>query len=227
MVARERRLAVGTALLMVTLAGPAGCASGHVTHTADQESTVNGASGEAGAIAVRDAVFVFPPGEEHYYHAGATVPLRLTIVNTGDDDDRLVAVQSPAAGSARVEGTTKVPANASIRAIAGEPGTQAATQTATAEQTTTGTATSTQSPSSGPAATTTAPGTTSPVTSSAGPPATPTGSALEPGELTIVLEKLTEDVRPGRTVRVVLLFEKAGELVLLVPIGSPEEPREG
>src|SRR5215207_8867168 len=204
-IARERRPAVGTALLMAVLAVLAGCASGHVAHTADQESAVNGASGEAGAIAVRDAVFAFPPGEEHYYPAGSTVPLRLTIVNTGDDEDRLVAVQSPAAGSARMDGTTKVPANTSIRVIAAEPGTQTATETATAEPTTTGTAAPTQAPTSGPAATGTtsaapAPGTTSPVTSSAGPPATPTGPALEPGELTIVLENLTEDVRPGRTV---------------------------
>ena len=243
MIARERRLAVGTALLTAVLAVLAGCASGHVAHTADQKSAVNGASGEAGEIAVRDAAFVFPAGEQYYYPAGSTVPLRLTIVNTGDDEDRLVGVQSQAAGSARVEGTTKVPANTSIRAIVAEQGTQVATATATAEQTTSGTATPTQSPTSGPATATSAPAsgttapitstpitsapiTSTPITSSASPPATPTGSELEPGELTIVLENLTEDVRPGRTVRVVLLFEKAGELVLLVPIASPEEPRE-
>lgn len=53
--------------------------------------------------------------------------------------------------------------------------------------------------------------------------ATP-ASALEQGQIGITLEDLTQDVKPGRTIRVTLLFRQSGEVVLEVPIGAPDEP---
>jgi copper(I)-binding protein len=47
----------------------------------------------------------------------------------------------------------------------------------------------------------------------------------EAGRVNITLEKLTEDVRPGRTIRVTFLFRQAGEVTVDVPIGSPDEAR--
>lgn len=235
MIARQRHLGVGIALLMGALVG---CAAGQVTQTADQESAVNGASGQVGPIAVRDAVFVYPSGDEHFYAAGSAAALTLTIVNTEGTEDRLVAVQSPV-GQARLDGSTTIPGRSAVRAIAidvTETTTSAATTVATTSATTSAptsgpvATTTVSAPTSGPA-TTSGPAATSeattsgPATSSEPSATTSSASDLAPGELTIVLEKLTEDIRPGRTVLVVLLFEKAGELQLLVPIASPDEPR--
>ena len=223
MIARQRPLVIGIALLLGALGALAGCAAGQVTQTARQDSTVNGANGEAGPIAVRDAEFVFPPGEDGFYPSGSSAVLKLTIVNTGGTPDRLATVQSPAAGSVRLDGATTVPGRGAVRAVAIE--------VAEAEPTTTS---ATSEPTSS-APTSSAP-TSSAGGSSTGP--TPTGASatsepapttseqqLADGELTIVLEKLTEDIRPGRTVRVVLLFEQAGEVVLQVPIAGPDQPR--
>ena len=93
------------------------------------------------------------------------------------------------------------------------------TETSTSAPTSTTPASmTTQPPTSGPATT------SGPAVTTSGGPASTTTSELEPGELTIVL-KTTEDIRPGRTVRVVLLFEQAGEIELQVPIAAPDELR--
>ena len=42
-------------------------------------------------------------------------------------------------------------------------------------------------------------------------------------QLRMVLTNLAEDVRPGRTVRLTLLFRQAGQLTLDVPVGPPGE----
>jgi periplasmic copper chaperone A len=52
-----------------------------------------------------------------------------------------------------------------------------------------------------------------------------TQTGLDQGQIRIVLEDLTEDVRPGMTVRVTLLFRHAGEITLDVPVSNPDEPR--
>jgi copper(I)-binding protein len=231
--ARQRPLVIGLALVLVALGG---CGTGQVTQTARQQASVNGASGQAGPIAVRDAEFPWPHDEQHLYPRGASVALKLTIVNTGDTPDRLAAVQTEAAGSVRLSGQTAIPAESSVRAVAHpvtEPhGEQPTTAPTTAAPTTTGPGATTTAP--GSPTTTPAPGspTTSaePTTTAPAPPTTtaePTTSApeLSRGELSIVLIGLTEDIKPGRTVRVVLLFEQAGEVVLEVPVAAPTEPR--
>jgi len=47
----------------------------------------------------------------------------------------------------------------------------------------------------------------------------------EPGRVAIVLKDLTRDLRPGQTIRVTFLFEKAGPLTLELPIGASPDPR--
>ena len=228
MIARQRPLVIGIALLLGALGALAGCAAGQVTQTARQDSTVNGANGEAGPIAVRDAEFVFPPTEDGIYPSGSSAVLKLTIVNTGGTPDRLATVQSPAAGSVRLDGATTVPGRGAVRAVAIEVAEAEPTTTSATSEPTSSAPSSSEPASSEP--------TSSAGGSSTGP--TPTGASatsepapttseqqLADGELTIVLEKLTEDIRPGRTVRVVLLFEQAGEVVLQVPIAGPDQPR--
>jgi len=54
--------------------------------------------------------------------------------------------------------------------------------------------------------------------------ATQAGSQeLTIGQVRIVLTNLTEDVRPGKTVRVTFLFRQAGEVTLDVPVGPPAQ----
>lgn len=229
-------LIVGLALL----AALSGCGTGQISQTARHQAGVNGAGGQAGPLMIRDAVFPFPSDEQHFYPRGSSVPLQLTVVNTAGTPDRLAAVQSSVAGSVQLSGQTTIPGRAVVRAVAHEvpePGEQPTTSgpasTTTAPTPTTGPPASTTTP--GQPSSTTAPPTSPPTpapptTSSAAPTTTSTSAPtstpeLAQGELLILLVDLTEDIRPGRTVRVVLVFERAGEVMLQVPVAAPEEPR--
>jgi copper(I)-binding protein len=225
-------LIAGLALLLAALSG---CGTGQVAQTARHEDGVNGASGQAGPIVVRGAEFPFPSAGEHFYRRGSSVPLQLTIVNTAGTSDRLAAVQSQVAGSVQLSGQTTIAGRSVARAVPGEASEPGAQPTTTELTTTTTTpAPTTTAPTSPPAPTTTpgqptvtpaSPTTpTSPASSTS--PSTPTSTPeLAQGELLILLVDLTGDIRPGRTVRVVLVFENAGEVALDVPIAAPEEPR--
>lgn len=87
----------------------AGCAAGQLTQTDAQVAAVNGASGDIGTIALRDAVLA-PPGEGAFgYEAGDEVPLLVTIVNSGSQADELVSVFTPAAGEVALDGMMTIP----------------------------------------------------------------------------------------------------------------------
>jgi copper(I)-binding protein len=43
------------------------------------------------------------------------------------------------------------------------------------------------------------------------------------GVARIVLENLTQDVKPGRSIRVTFLFQRAGQASVQVPIANPAE----
>lgn len=90
---------------VVTVLATAGCGS----HPA-QITTPGGASGEVGAIAIRDARFSASPPRagDQAYTAGQDAPLTMTIVNTGDTTDRLEAVSSRIASGARISGDTEI-----------------------------------------------------------------------------------------------------------------------
>jgi periplasmic copper chaperone A len=205
-IARQRPLVIGVALLLGALGALGGCSTGQISQTASQAAAVNGANGQAGSIAVRDAEFVYPEDDEHTYPAGSSAPLKMTIVNTGSAKDKLVAVRSPAAASVRLQGATTIPGRGTIHVVAPEA------QTSTTPAATTPPA----SPSAAPTTQVSQPSSTS-------APASEGELAL--GELTITLENLTEDIEPGKTVRVMLVFERAGEIVLAVPMAAPEQPR--
>jgi periplasmic copper chaperone A len=58
------------------------------------------------------------------------------------------------------------------------------------------------------------------------PSPAPAPAAAGAREAQIVLTGLREDIRAGLNYEVVLVFERAGEIRLDVPVGSTEEPRE-
>jgi copper(I)-binding protein len=95
------------------LAGVAGCGAGQVAATAEQRSSAPGSLGAAGSIQVRNAQITWdgPVPGDAVHAAGADAPLQVTIVNGpgGTEPDRLVAVSSPVAASARIEGDTTIP----------------------------------------------------------------------------------------------------------------------
>ncbi|MGI9000790.1 MAG: copper chaperone PCu(A)C [Pseudonocardia sp.] len=111
---RPTRAAVVVAMIVGVMIGAlalAGCGAGQVSQTSRQVADVNGASAEAASILVRNARIEFA-GEVQggdVYTRGASAPLRMSIVNTGADADRLVSATSPAASSVRISGDAEIP----------------------------------------------------------------------------------------------------------------------
>lgn len=228
-------VAAGALLGAVALAG---CGAGQITQTDAQVPAVVGASGTVGTVAVRDAHIEF--GEQaqgaNIYPRGGAAPIRMSIVNSGTQPDRLVSATSPAAASVAISGESDVPPGR-VLVIAG--GAEAAPAP-------TGSARSTPGATAGSTA-----GATPSAAAPGGEQAGPSGEAAEPsGEAAptaggaaptaeaapptfagnraghVVLTGLTEDVRAGLTYPLVLNFERAGQVTLSVPVGYPSEPRE-
>jgi copper(I)-binding protein len=238
-----RRSAVTLALAAGLGIAAAGCSAGQVTQTDTQVAAVNGASGDVGEIAVRDAQLQFPVGEIGY-ESGDDAPLVVTIVNNGRDEDRLVSITTAAAGEVAAEGDTSLePWTAIVSAAVEESkGSSSPSSSGTASSSvvptsgnpsSTGSPSSTGTPSSGSRATTENPSVTGiPDQSISNPPSggesTRPTSEVEPrevGKVTITLRGITEQLRSGQTVQVTFVFEKAGSLTLTVPLAPSAEPR--
>jgi copper(I)-binding protein len=83
-----------------------------ISQTAQQVPAVDGASGDAGHISVRDALLATPDAAN--YPQGSDVAVQLVLVNNGAVDDSLTGVTSPVAGSEKLSGEVKVPAGSSV-----------------------------------------------------------------------------------------------------------------
>jgi copper(I)-binding protein len=124
----EWRLPVRTKAAALTGAlalaiGLGGCGAGQHAQTAEQGLLSGGARGAAGSVVVRNARIVFTgpiPGDT-VYRPGDDVPLQLSIVNEGDQPDRLVAVTSPIAADGFIVGDTVIPGGHTLVAGYDEP----------------------------------------------------------------------------------------------------------
>lgn len=227
------RRAVATAVFALGLGlTVAGCGAGQVTQTDTQVAAVNGASGQVGAIAVRDAQLAFPDSSDKYYRSGSDAPMIVTIVNNGTTPDQVVSVTSDLAPQATITGSTNLPPGRSLRA-----GSDLDDVTATPSVTGTNHATGSSSPatSGSPVGSSSAPSDSHSVDGSvtgsvsgsvSANPRTSAGSADQEhavDEFSVVLTGLTQDVRPGQVVKVTFLFKNAGSLTLDLPIGAPAE----
>jgi copper(I)-binding protein len=97
-----KRVAAAVAGLVTALV-VAGCGAGQNTQTDSVLPAVNGAIGQAGPIAIRDAQFAVPT--KGVFPAGSDAPLRLTIVNTSAENaDELIEVTSPVADEVEITG---------------------------------------------------------------------------------------------------------------------------
>jgi copper(I)-binding protein len=122
-----RQRFVSTALGIGAVLTLAGCGASQTSQTADQVSVVNGAEGDAQAVAVRNVQMAFPQGEA-VYRSGASVPLQGVVANGGPTDDRLVQVSSPFAASAAVSGSSEIPSRTSLALTQGPGQGQASVQ---------------------------------------------------------------------------------------------------
>lgn len=205
-----------------------GCGAGQVTQTDSIEPAVNGNRGDVGPIALRNVMIAYPDGGD--YREGDDAPLVLTIVNTGDVPDELVAVTSPAAtGEAELVGNPSLPPGVALHVVLPEEGAESSAAT------TTGTSIPEESITepSAPAATGTAssgPESSQEQASSAAPDpsVTQTPTASQPdavGTISVVLKGLVMDWPAGRNFPVTFVFAEAGEITIQLPIASPATPR--
>ena len=219
----------------------AGCAAGQVAQTAYQANSATGATVTVNGIAIRDAQITFPEAAAGtqtaaVYRAGGTAPVEMHVINQGTQPDRLVSASSPVAGSVTVGGQTDLPAG-TVMVVGGESGTGGQSAPGSTEP-------SAASPIGSPDASSSP----APTNSALEPPDTsPTGSAsasgeapaagLQPppalGELDpstrfaqVELTGLREDIQAGLSYEIVLTFERAGQVRVMLPVGYPASPRE-
>ncbi|WP_090069982.1 hypothetical protein [Lentzea flaviverrucosa] len=103
-------LAAGLGLVAV------GCSAGQVTQTDTQVAAVDGASGNAGPIAVRNAMLAFP-ADGNRYKDGEDAPLTFVIANTGSTPDKLLSIKTDASeAEAEIVGSKDLPAQYALRA---------------------------------------------------------------------------------------------------------------
>ncbi len=216
-------LALGAALALT------GCGAGQITQTSTQQAAVNGTHAQVKNIDLRNAAVQYPtsgPG----YAAGATPALTLTIVNRGAQDDSLVSVTTEDGTQATIEGSKTVvaahtlvigPDDAVESTNEAQPTSSAAPSSSSAP-TSSGTPTGSSSASNSPGnLTATA---TSEVPSS-GPAATPTAPE-KVGQAKVTLPALKQPLWPGQVIKVTFVFQNAGPVTVELPIAAPAHVKE-
>jgi copper(I)-binding protein len=242
---RPIRVAVVSSVAIAAMA-LAGCGAGQVTQTSTQVPAVVGASGNVGAVAVRDAHIEFaeqPQGAAIYPRGGAA-PLSMSIINSGGEPDRLVSASSPVADSVQISGNADIPAGRLLIVEGGGAEAPVAAPTAAAGPTPAAPAGSAGPTPAAPAGPTTAVAPSANPNSSGdevggsgleGEPAlsspVPTPPLDGPAEVPergaqVVLTGLKENIQAGVSYPLVLNFERAGQVTVQVPVGYPSEPRE-
>ncbi|WNV81914.1 hypothetical protein [Umezawaea sp. Da 62-37] len=250
---QKSRLAVVVALATGLGLAAAGCSAGQITQTDTQVAAVNGSSGQVGSIAVRDAQFAFPTSGK-WYESGDDAGVVVVVVNNGTTADKLLSVTSEiATAPAELSGDVDLEPQTSIASLFADLDRSSTSASPSVTKTSTPSGSSSVAPSgssssaaassaassstvessgssssSSAAVTGTSTAGSSAASSAAGASSSAPSSssaAAEPGKVTITLKKLAKELRPGNTVKVTFLFEKAGPLTLELPIGADPEPR--
>jgi copper(I)-binding protein len=216
-------LALGAALAL------AGCGAGQITQTDSQQPAVNGTHAQVKTIDLRNAAVQYPksgPG----YAAGATPALTLTIVNRGGQDDALVSVTTEDGTQATVEGSKTVVAMHSL--VIGPDDAVESTnevQSTSAAPTSSASAPASSSTPTGSSSASNSPGNlTATATSevpSSGPAATPTAPE-KVGQATVTLPALKQPLWPGQVIKVTFVFQNAGPVTVELPVAAPAHAKE-
>jgi len=212
-------VAVGVTALLATA-----CSAGQTAQTSRERSTVDGATADAGDIALRDIALAYP--ESGRYAAGESAPLQLKVVNTGTTPDSLISIRSDVAPAVELQPAPSGSATPTGATTPSATPTASGTPSGSAGATPTGTATGSTSGSASPSG-------------SAGASATPTETAsatlqqtpvpIPPGTLvafdedaaTARLVGLTRELLPGEIVMITFTFAKAGSVSVPVPVATP------
>jgi copper(I)-binding protein len=220
-----RKLVPAAAIGLSALLGIVGCSAGQVAQTAEMEPAVNGNTGQAGDIMLRDVQVAFPENGEAYT-AGEAAPLLLTIINVGSADDELVGVTSPA-GTVEIIGNARIPARTSLEVVlpadnpaapSSEPESSApetSESSESSESDTSGENTGSEEPSS---ETSDAPSASAELTETQLPPDVV-------GTISLVISQLTGDLPFGKQVPVTFEFADAGKVTINLPVAAPSTPR--
>ncbi|MEV7093486.1 hypothetical protein AB0M80_11685 [Amycolatopsis sp. NPDC051045] len=217
-------LALGAALALT------GCGAGQITQTATQQAAVNGTHAQVKDIDLRNAAVQYPtsgPG----YAAGATPALTLTIVNRGSQDDSLVSVTTEDGTQATIGGSKTVVAMHSL-VIGPDEAAEATNEvqptSSAAPSSSSGTPTPTSAPAGSSSATNSPGNLTATATSevpSSGPAATPTAPE-KIGQATVTLPALKQPLWPGQVIKVTFVFKNAGPVTVELPVAAPAHVKE-
>jgi copper(I)-binding protein len=233
-------LAAGLGLVAV------GCSAGQVTQTDTQVAAVDGASGNAGPIAVRNVMLAFPP-DGNRYHEGEAVPITFVIANTGETPDKLLSIKSDAAeGEAEILGGKDIPPRYALQAeydASKAPTKTSAPSSSSHAPESSHASSSSVTPTSNAASSSSVTPTSNSATPSSGAVASSSGrpsgsssvaptssSAAVPDDLEVLqvrctLKKVNRDIVAAQTIKITFLFEKAGSLTLEVPMAPSEHKR--
>ncbi len=212
-----RKLVPAVAIGASALLGIVGCGAGQVAQTAEMPPAVNGNSGQAGDLKLRNVLVAFPESGEPY-EQGDEAPLLLSIVNTGTEADELVGASSPA-GEIEMIGNPSIPAGTALQIVLPDENTSASETTTESSPSETsgteepGTETSEPSGSESPSA-----------TSTEAPSETEAVSPPVVGTMSLVI-KLTEELPFGKNVPVTFEFANSGKVTIELPVGAPATPR--
>jgi copper(I)-binding protein len=97
---RRRALAAGAVAALVSMTG---CAAGIQAETSRERPTIDGIGSAIGTLTIRNA-YVGGPVEP-----GGNAPVLLSVFNNGTQEDRLVGISSPEAGSGTVPSDVTIP----------------------------------------------------------------------------------------------------------------------
>ncbi|MBL1077400.1 hypothetical protein JK358_23640 [Nocardia sp. 2] len=200
---KARRHAVTVAALaagaVLTLSG---CGAGQISQTADQVAAVNGNNANVGQVDLRDVRFLLPQTEEYRNAKGGKAVLAFSAVNFSEGTtDKLVRIESEL-GTVTLNGETSIKPQTTLVSDlstgAAEQAEEHGTDTHGADS---------------HGATTTSPA--APAT-----PAADQGADPDKKPLLVEVTGLTKDVTPGLTYPVTFIFEKAGTVVVNVPVDA-------
>ncbi|RBY96101.1 hypothetical protein DQ237_09420 [Blastococcus sp. TF02-8] len=203
---RALRAATMGVLLLSPLALSA-CSAGQVTQTATQERDKVGSMAKVGDITIRQASLEYPDGGT--YEAGDDAPLVMAIVNASDQADTLTDISGEGFSDATISDSGAASPSTSSAASTSATPSAAATPSA-----------GSGTPSSTPARPTTA----APTTAAPSELEIPAGSSVFIGSEdapAITLNGLDEALTTGGSIELTLTFENAGEVTLLVSVGTP------
>lgn len=230
----RRRVLAGLAPTVLGLGLAAvltGCGAGQITQTDVQQAAVNGASGTVGAMAVRNAQLAYPDNQDGTYAPGSTAELVVTIVNTGQTDDQLVKITSPAAGSVTIDGsqtgTKPIPGGFAVQSGQDVDDSDAAASAAPSAEAPSSSPASSNPPSSTSGEPSLSPSSDSPIESRPGVPGS-VATATPPAKVTIELVGIKSvngaSLRAGLTIPITFYFQHAGQVTInAVPIGAPSD----